>query len=172
MWWPLVKELPNLYASHRHTHTTCVVCVCVCVCVCLHLYDVCGCVCACACVCLCMHVCVCLMCVCLAFRVMLNGMIKVATLSFVGKGRNGHKYDFKPGEQKPPERPSCYWTCSFSGCFFSKTSCPGFALVYYYEVFWNTSSLISMAAQVRAKRIMAYTYIMSRWRRRGVRRVY
>ena len=42
---------------------------------------VCGCVCACACscVCLCMHVCVCLMCVCLAFRVMLNGMTKVAT---------------------------------------------------------------------------------------------
>ena len=28
---------------------------------------------------LCMHVCVCLMCVCLAFRVMLNGMTKVAT---------------------------------------------------------------------------------------------
>ena len=48
--------------------------------VCLHLYDVCGCVCACACVCLCMHVCVCLMRVCLAFRVMLNGMIKVATV--------------------------------------------------------------------------------------------
>ena len=37
----------------------------------------CVCVCACACVCLCMHVCVCLMCVCLAFRVMVNGMIKV-----------------------------------------------------------------------------------------------
>ena len=54
------------------------VCLCdVCVCECLHLYDVCGCVCAC--VCLCMHVCVCLMCVCLAFRVMLNGMTKVAT---------------------------------------------------------------------------------------------
>ena len=32
-----------------------------------------------ACGCLCMHVCVCLMCVCLAFRVMLNGMTKVAT---------------------------------------------------------------------------------------------
>ena len=30
-------------------------------------------------VCLCMHVCGCLMCVCLAFRVMLNGMTKVAT---------------------------------------------------------------------------------------------
>ena len=30
-------------------------------------------------VCLCMHVCGCLMCVCLAFRVMLNGITKVAT---------------------------------------------------------------------------------------------
>ena len=61
---------------HTHTHNTTYV---VCGCVCLHLYDVCGCVCACACVCLCMHVCVCLMCVCLAFRVMLNGMTKLAT---------------------------------------------------------------------------------------------
>ena len=62
--------------AHTYTHTTRV-----CVCVCLCLYDVCGCVCACTCAyeCLCMHVCVCLMCVCLAFRVMLNGMTKVAT---------------------------------------------------------------------------------------------
>ena len=69
--------------THAHTHTTHVVCVClcdVCVCVCLCLYDVYGCVCACAWVCLCIHVCVCLMCVYLAFRVMLNGMTKVATL--------------------------------------------------------------------------------------------
>ena len=60
-----------------------------CGCVCLHLYDVCGCVCACACVCLCMHVCVCLMCVCLAFRVMLNGMIKVATVLLVSSSSLG-----------------------------------------------------------------------------------
>ena len=58
--------------THTHPHTPTHT-------VCLRLYNVCVSVCACACVCLCMHVCVCLMCVCLAFRVMLNGMTKVAT---------------------------------------------------------------------------------------------
>ena len=68
--------------AHTHIHTTHVVCVCVCVmCVCVYvcICMMCGCVCACVWVCLCMHVFVCLMCVCLAFRVMLNGMTKVAT---------------------------------------------------------------------------------------------
>ena len=61
--------------AHTYTHTTHVVCVYVFVCMmCVGVSA-----CACAYVCLCMHVCVCLMCVCLAFRVMLNGMTKVAT---------------------------------------------------------------------------------------------
>ena len=47
--------------------------MCVCVCVCVNV-----CICM-MCVGVSVHVCVCLMCVCLAFRVMLNGMTKVAT---------------------------------------------------------------------------------------------
>ena len=44
---------------------------------------VCVCVCVCLCVCVCVSVCVCLMCVCVcqAFRVMLNGMKKVAKVA-------------------------------------------------------------------------------------------
>ena len=37
-----------------------------------------------------MHVCVCLMCVCLAFRVMLNGMTKVATPLLASSSSLGH----------------------------------------------------------------------------------
>ena len=62
---------------HTHTHIQHMLCVCVYVCVCMMCVGVSAC--ACAYVCLCMHVCICLMCVCLAFRVMLNGMTKVAT---------------------------------------------------------------------------------------------
>ena len=67
--------------------------MCVCVCVCMMCVGVC----ACACGCLCMHVCVCLMCVCLAFRVMLNGMTKLATpllASSSSLGRQSAPHEF------------------------------------------------------------------------------
>ena len=81
-----VRSIPEHFFVILSQRKTC--CVCVCVCIIASVWCVWVCLCVCVWVCLCMHMCVCLMRVCLAFRVMLNGMTKVATL-FLASSSSG-----------------------------------------------------------------------------------